>query len=297
MTHLTVLVTVVGIFASGISFADPGNHPLSMWQVEGKQNRVYLLGSIHLLREKDHPIPQAIYDAYRESEALYMELDMDDADPIADQMLANELGLIQGDGSLRDLLGPARYAEAEAHAELAQIPLQLLEKAEPWYAAIQVELIVLLRIGFNPLYGIESHLSEMARADNKEIVGLETIRQQLEFLDNLSADAQREMFMQTLADSSELAGLMDTLIDAWHKGDSGFLEESLLSDMQEHPELNNIIVVNRNLAWTEKIEELLTQDDDYLIVVGALHLVGKNGVPGLLQQRGYDVNQLQQSAN
>jgi len=276
--------------------ADPGSHPVSVWQVDSPTNQVFLLGSIHLLREQDYPISPAIYDAYSASEVLYMELDMDDADPIADQMLANELGLI-GDGrSLRDLLGESDYEEAVRLAEAEQIPLQLLEKAEPWYAAIQVELIMLLRIGFNPQFGIETHFAEMSANDGKEIFGLETVREQLGFLDNLSESAQREMLLQTLADSSELATTMDMLIDAWHSGDSRYLEENLLSDMQEFPELNKVIVDDRNLAWTEKMEELLTHDQDYFVVVGALHLVGENGLPRQLEQRGYDVKQLQQSS-
>jgi len=280
-----------------VSQADPGDHLLPLWQVDGAENRVYLLGSIHLLREKDYPLSPVIYDVYRDAEALYMELDMDDTNPVADQMLANELGLIQDNQSLRDILGAARFAEAESMAKKSQIPLQLLEKTEPWYAAMQVELIMLMRIGFNPAYGIESHLAQMAAADDKEIFGFETVRQQLEFLDNLSAESQQEMLMQTLAEISNLSELMDTLIAAWHIGDNGFLEENLLSDMQELPELNQTIVVDRNLNWVGKIEELLTHTDDYLIIVGALHLVGEEGVPGLLQRNGFTVTQMRQPAN
>lgn len=281
---------------SSTAQADPGGHALSMWQIDGKQNQVFLLGSIHLLREKDYPLSESIYAAYRDAEVLYMELDMDDTDPIADQMLANELGLIQGDGSLRDVLGISKYQEAERLAAAAQIPLELLSKAEPWYASIQVELIMLMRVGFNPQFGIESHLLELSREDNKEILGFETVRQQLEFLDNLSAHAQQEMFMQTLAEGNELGEMMDKLIDAWHRGDSAYLEENLLSDMQEYPELNRVIVVDRNIEWSSKIDALLSHDQDYLIVVGALHLVGEEGVPNLLRRKGHEVKQLHQAA-
>lgn len=293
------MLTFVGclcVSLSSVGNADPGEHAVSLWQVDGQENQVFLLGSIHLLREDDYPLSDAIYDAYREAEVLYMELDMDDTDPVADQMLANELGLIQGDGTLRDTLGAANYREAERLAAAAQIPLELLGKAEPWYASIQVELIMLMRIGFNPQHGIESHLLDLSRQDGKEILGFETVRQQLEFLDNLSADAQQEMFMQALAEGNDLGDMMDKLIDAWHRGDSEYLEDNLLSDMQEYPELNRVIVVDRNVAWSKKIETLLAHDQDYLVVVGALHLVGEEGVPKLLSNQGYEVTQLRQSA-
>ena len=285
------------LLLTSASFAHEGDHPVSLWQVDGKNNHVYLLGSIHLLRETDHPLPSAIYDAYDKADVLFMELDMDDADPVADQVLATELGLIHDDRKLSDLLGAEMYAQAELLANAIQIPLKLLEKSEPWYAAVNIEIMMLMRIGFNPLYGIEYHLTEMAREDNKEIFGFETTRQQLGFLDNLSAAAQQEMFMQSLAEGAEIADMMDALVDAWHNGDIEFLEESLLTDMQQYSELNKTIVVDRNHSWAERIETLLTHQVNYLIVVGTLHLVGVEGVPDLLAKQGYIVTQLRQRTN
>jgi len=250
-----------------------------------------------MLRESDHPIPSAIYDAYADAEVLVMELDMDDIDPVAEQALISELGLIQGAGALRDLMGANLYAEAESLANEIQIPLALLENSEPWFAAITVEVMMLMRAGFSPMHGIEMRLSEIAARDNKEILGLETTRQQLELLDNLSLTAQREMLMQALTDSADLAHVMDDLIDAWRYGDIEFLEKNLLADMEEYEELHQAIVVNRNIDWVGQIQALLDDDDDYLVVVGALHLVGDNGVPSLLANRGLDVRQLSQPAN
>ncbi len=284
------------LIAACPALAAENGHPVSMWQIEGATNNIYLLGSIHMLREQDHPIPSVIYAAYREAEALIMELDMDDIDPVAEQALATELGLIHDGRTLRDLMGPERYAEAESLAAELQIPLRLLDQSEPWYAAVNVEIMMLMRIGFNPMHGIEFHLSELAQRDHKEIFGLETTRQQLEILDNLSLESQRDMLIQTLSDSKGLAEVMDDMIDAWRYGDIEFLEKSLLADMQKFEELHEAIVGNRNRNWVEKIQELLSEEDDYLIVVGALHLVGEEGVPHLLSQRGFDVIQLHQPA-
>lgn len=272
-------------------------HPLSMWQINGDSNRIYLLGSIHLLREQDHPLPSGIYDAYDDADKLIMELDMDDMDPVEGQVLTNELGLIQDGRTLSDLLGPDLYMEAETLAAAAQIPIALLAKAEPWFAAMNVEIMLLMRMGFNPAFGIETHLMEMAQSDNKEILGFETMRQQLEFLDGLSEGAQQEMLIQALSEGIELERLMDTMINAWRTGDIQFMEDNLLADMEDYPELNRVIVVDRNINWTDQIEDFLDDDIDYLIVVGSLHLVGDEGVPELLESRGHEVIQLQQSAN
>lgn len=276
--------------------ADNG-HPLSMWQINGFENRVYLLGSIHLLREQDHPLPTAIYRAYDDAEKIIMELDMDDMDPVAGQVMTNELGLIQDGRTLSDLMGAELYGEATKLAAVAQVPLSLLDKSEPWYAAMTVEIMLLMRIGFNPAYGIETHLMELARSDGKEILGFETMRQQLGFLDGLSPEAQRDMLIQALSEGEDMPDMMDEMIAAWRQGDVTFMEESLLSEMQDYPELNRVIVVDRNIDWTNQIEALLDDQEDYLIVVGALHLIGDEGVPGLLESRGHQVTQLHQPAD
>ena len=99
------------LFASAVSIAD--GHPLPMWQIDGASNRIYLLGSVHLLREQDHPIPDAIYAAYDEADSLVMELDMDDIDPVATQTMINELGRSNGGERRIDVRGADLDAEAE----------------------------------------------------------------------------------------------------------------------------------------------------------------------------------------
>ena len=290
-------ISILAVLLPLLAGADSDGQALSLWQVEGENNTIYVLGSIHMLRAQDHPLPAAIYAAYDDAEKLIMELDMDDLNPVDSQALSNELGLIQDGRTLSDLMGEELYAEAEQLAVAAQIPLALLANAEPWFAAMNVEIMLLMRMGFNPSLGVESALLEKAQADGKEILGFETIRQQLEFLDGLSEEAQREMLIQALADGADMREMMDGMIEAWRTGDVAYLEENLLADMQDYPELNQTIVIDRNVNWTNEIEDMLDDDIDYLIVVGTLHLVGEDGVPQLLEARGHEVTQLRQSAD
>ena len=263
-----------------------------MWMAEGSNNRVYLLGSIHLLREQDHPLPQIIADAYEDAETLYMELDMDDLDPLATQATINRLGMLEEGISLRDVMGEELYAEAATAASELEIPLEMLERTEPWYAAITVEQLVLARIGFNTAYGVEMHLLRKASSDGKEILGFETLEQQLGYLDGLSLEAQRALLIQTLTESAAIGEIMDDLILAWRSGDIDYLEQTLLADLSGYPELYDTIVADRNRLWVDTIDDLLDDGEDYLVIVGALHLVGKDGVPRLLEQRGIRITQM-----
>ena len=272
--------------------ADNATHPVTLWMAEGVGNRVYLLGSVHLLREQDHPLPRVIDAVYDDAETLYMEIDMDDLDPLLMQATINDLGMLDEGTSLRDVMGEDLYAEAIAMAAELELPLDMLDRTEPWLAAITVEQLALARIGFNPLYGIEMHLLQKASRDNKEILGFESVEQQLAYLDGLSLDAQRELLMQTLTESAAIREIMDDLILAWRLGDIDYLEQTLLDDVSGYPELYETIVAGRNRLWVDTIEALLEQEEDYLVVVGALHLVGEDGVPQLLEQRGVRITQM-----
>lgn len=273
----------------------PGGHPLLLWQVPGEDNDVYLLGSVHLLRESDYPVPSAIDEAYEQADALVMELDLDDIDRAATQQLIEELAHAKGDDNLESLLGPAAFKAAGELAERTQISLDALQHSDPWYAAITVEQIVLQRHGFDPSFGIENHLAAKARDDGKDILGLESMRRQLEILDNLPLPAQRSLLLQALEKSEAMGHVMDELIRAWRYGDIGYLEATLLPEMQANPDVYDVLVVRRNEAWLPQIEKLLADSSDYLVIVGALHLVGPDGLPAMLRARGISPVQLRQS--
>lgn len=290
MTRIITLMLI--LLLPGVAGAD--GHPVSLWLAEGVHNRIYLLGSVHMLRKEDHPLSSVIDAAYEDAESLFMEIDMDDIDAAATQALVTKLGVIHDDKTLRDLMGSEMYAKAELAALALDIPLDMLNKTEPWLAAVTVEQLALNRIGFNPVYGVEMHLLAKAQKDGKEIQGFESIEEQLTFLDSLSLEAQRDLLLQTLAEGNDIEAVMSGLIDAWRTGDVKFLEENMLADMLQYPELYRAIVSDRNERWVEDINALLDDDDDYLIVVGTLHLIGDDGVPALLTRAGVNVSQMQQ---
>jgi hypothetical protein len=184
-----------------------------------------------------------------------------------------------------------------AAAAAIDIPLDMLDKTEPWYAAMMIEVMMLSRIGFDPTKGVEMYLLEKAIADGKPVEGFETLAEQIGFLDGLSLAAQREMLLTALVEGAELGELMEEMIRAWRHGDIDYLESSLLESFAGHRELNKVLVTDRNQRWARHINTLLTDNDDYLIIVGALHLVGHDGVPNLLAREGFNIQQLSEPAS
>jgi uncharacterized protein YbaP (TraB family) len=232
-----VYTALLGACATA-TWADEPGHPVTMWQVDGKTNSVYVLGSIHLLREQDHPLPGVIDLAYEDAEIIVMELDMDDMDPAYTQMAFNRAGVMTDGTTLRDLMGDEAYSRAEEAAAAVDIPLDMLAQSEPWLAAMTAEIMLLYRIGFNPMLGVEMTMTARAARDGKPIEGLETVDEQLAFLDGLPLDVQSEMLIQTLTEGAALDGSIEALISAWRHGDMATLESGLLAAIEEQSELN-----------------------------------------------------------
>ncbi|MDH3621439.1 MAG: TraB/GumN family protein [Gammaproteobacteria bacterium] len=294
-TQHIVASLVIGLLSSA-AFAGDDAHPVTLWRITGEANSVYLLGSIHLLREQDYPLPGVIDEAYGDADVVIMELDMDDMDPVYAQAAFNRAGVMTDGTTLQDLMGDDAYAEAAEFAAQLEIPLDMLAQSEPWLAALTVELLMLYRIGFNPELGVEMTVMQRATRDGKPIEGLETIDEQLAFLDGLPLDVQRKMLLQTLAEGAALHETIDDLIRAWHHGDTAALEEGLLESVGEQDTFTEVLIHDRNRRWAETIVGWLDDDQDYLVVVGALHLVGEQGVPALLDDRGFGIHQLSEPA-
>jgi len=286
----TVILLVFNPGPAGVA----GAGDLPLWRIAGPDNTVYLLGSIHLLREPDYPLADAIYDAYEDAEQLVMELDLDDLDPATLPALVAQLGTLPPGSDLAQVLGADHFALAEELAAEAEVDLRQYRVAKPWLVAITIEQLILQRIGFDPALGVEAHFLQLAASDGKTIAGLETVEQQLRILDGLSLPAQRSLLVDTLEIAPDIGDTMDELVTAWQQGDVDYLEANLLADMREYPEVYRAVVVERNRQWASDIATRLDGDRDYLVIVGTLHLVGADGVPELLAEKGFSVQQLSQ---
>ena len=127
----SIIASLVLVLVSGVALAGDEAHPVTLWRVSGDTNSVYLLGSIHLLREQDLPLPTVIDDAYGDADIIVMELDMDDMDPVYAQAAFNRAGVRTDGTTLRDLMGDESYARAEKIAAQLDIPLEMLAQPPP----------------------------------------------------------------------------------------------------------------------------------------------------------------------
>lgn len=284
---LVALLTACGGATQPVAAAER----LPMWRLETDSNTIWLLGSVHLLRSSDYPLAAPIEAAYSDAEVLLMELDMDDLDPFAIQTELAAKSRLPDDQELRDIIGAELYSRAKRAAAEVDIPLGTLDNTEPWYAALTITNLLLMRLGYVAEQGVEMHFVRRAKRDAKPILGLETIAAQLDIFDELPLARQREMFAKTIDDLPTAERTMATLLEAWKRGDVETLERELLEDFATLPKLYESLLVRRNRSWVKQIEAHMREPDDYLVVVGALHLVGDDSVVAMLRLRGHEVVQ------
>ena len=264
-----------------------------LWTLQGRQNTVYLLGSVHVLRPGDAALPRAALEAYADAEQLVMEIDLDDAavgDPLAIAQQMQSSAALPAGQSLQSVLG-SDYAEVARRASEAGLELAMFDRFQPWFVATLLLQLELAKRGFDPALGIEQQLAGRAVADRKPIVGLETPAQQFAVLSGLSLADQKRFLLMTLDESAQADAELEQLLAAWRKGDITALAALLSDEFERFPQLYRPLTEDRNRAWVGQLGDLLDDRDDYLVVVGALHLVGRNSVVDLLRQRGYTVTQ------
>lgn len=260
------------------------------WHVGGEAGgELWLLGSVHYLREDDHPLPDVVDRLYSRADALVMELDLDDLDPVESRSSFLGAGLLPDGVTLEDRLGPELLDAAEQQARLLGFELRLLERFEPWLVAVTLLDRGMAQRGYHAEVGVESHLLGRAEADDKPVLGLETIDAQARVFDGLSAMQQQALLEQTLEELASPDDAIEALIEAWRDGRLDELAEGLEAEFEAFPRLYDALVVERNRNWVARLEEYLGKADSHLVVVGALHLVGEDSVVELLRERGFSV--------
>lgn len=272
--------------AGSSAHADP-----ALWVVEGKNSKVYLFGSVHVLPEGGFAIQGELDKAWRDAEIVCREVDTTAIDEAETMALTIQYAIDPEGRGLFDLLGPDA-GRARALAATAGVDLAQLAPFEPWFAGLTVTLVALKQNGFDVEHGVEQIIDGAARKDGKASCGLETLEEQLGMLDGLPQDMQREMLMQSLSEAGEIKTIMGRLVDAWREGDMAALAGFLEDDFAEYPELAEGLVYARNERWVGQVNRMLEGDDDVLLVVGALHLAGPRGLPALLKDRGLRIRRL-----
>ena len=208
-------------------------------------------------------------------------------DPATLQRMMKQ-GLYPNDTKLAEKISDETYGLFQQEVTALGLPIAHFERFKPWLSALTIIALELKRLGFDPKHGIDQHFFNKAKQDGKECVFLESVDYQLGLFANMDDNQQESFLKQTLKDLKIVDTMAQQMIQAWQTGDIDQLGAILQMCFKDHPELYERFVIDRNRAWIGRIEDLMKQGEDVLVVVGAGHLVGKESLIELLRVKGYE---------
>lgn len=264
----------------------------SVWKVSKGNDALYIGGTVHLLKPSDFPLPSGYATAYEASNSLLFETDINAiASPAFGQKMMQKAMLTDGK-TLSDVLSEKTLSDLNAHLASRGMPAQNFQAFKPGFLSITLSILELNRLGINA-QGVDAYFAAKAKEDNKQISWFETPEEQLTFIEKLGQGIEDEIISHTLRDMVNIAGYIELLMNAWRSGDRDMLVAVGISDMKkDYPSVYQDLLVNRNNNWMPKIKKLFGNDKTEFILVGALHLVGTDGVLTQLEKNGFNVEKV-----
>lgn len=292
-----VLSLVVGIAQASAPVADaaPVDRKPLLWQLSHGGATVYLLGSFHLLREQDYPLPAEVGAAFDAAEHVVFEIapsELERADlPATVRRLARST-----DGlTLSQRLDAQRLAALEATLAARGLTLAQFDGFAPWLVNGQLVAGISRGAGYRHEFGVDKHLMRRAREAGKPVAGLETFEDQMRASASAPVAEQMATLQALLTAPDAVAGAFGALRAAWMAGDLETLDRLTRQGMKHSsPVSYRLINTERNARWLPKIVELLQRPvgEDTLVVVGSMHLLGDDGVVAMLASRGFVARQV-----
>ena len=291
LRHTILAVPVLIIAFACLAALDGAPARSFIWRVSSRQTAIYVVGSVHLLTDDVYPLSPAFENAYKDSDLLVEEVDLDDFTGTGSQFMLVQRGIMPSSQPLDRALSPSTMALLTAKAGDLGLPLEALKRFKPWMIALTIEAMQWQKAGFNADLGLDKHFYDLAKKDGKAVQGLETVEYQISRFDEMSMDLQDHLLAETLKDLETEQTNMSKLVDSWRNGDAAAIERIVLKDLKQEPVLYQRLLVERNKNWLPKLDALMARSGHTMVVVGAAHLVGPDGLLAMLKSKGYKVEQ------
>lgn len=272
--------------------ADPakpeGPYP-ALWEIADSRGAVegWLFGTIHALPDGAKWRSPQLDAVLAEADMLVVEVaNLENGEELS--TLFEEMAFDRPAGPLAQRIDPALRDEFETLLVKAKVRRGYFDPMESWAAALALAQVAQSSKSEN---GADRAL--LAVFDKREVVELEGARKQLAIFDTLPESEQRDLLNAVLEESRANEGEISTLATAWLEGDTEQLTQLTRRGILADPELAQALLRDRNADWAAQIENLLSARDKPLIAVGAGHLLGADGLPTMLEARGFAIRRVE----
>ncbi|QRR03204.1 TraB/GumN family protein [Dyadobacter sandarakinus] len=259
-----------------------------LWEVKapGTAERSYLFGTIHLICEKDFVLSDSLKFALSKSAKLALEVDIDDPGMMGKMMKTMYMA---GGQDLKSLVGEAGYAKlSRFFRDSVGLGIDMFAKAKPF---------VMMGPLFNAILPCEPRsyeltLANLAGEQKSEVIGLETIEEQMAVFDSIPYQEQATMLMSLIDSLPKARKEFATLVSLYKDAKINDLYQAALKSEFGMEGNEELVLFERNQKWIPRIRQMMTAAPT-LFAVGAAHLGGEKGIIALLRKEGYTVRAIQ----
>lgn len=294
-----------------------------LWEINSGENKVYLLGSIHMANYDIYPFDEKMLDAFAEADALGVEVNLLDAS-VDPNSLYSQYGMYTDGTTFKDHVSEETYLKTIQVGEIFGLTEDVINMFKPWVLfntfvglsntsnSTVDEAQLAAQLGIDMKFLIDAFYS------GKPIIELESYELQIKMLDSFSDELEEYLLSSTVDSVVDLMNGVETggnesinmILDYWHEGDvEGFMEDiapllvaSETPDMDEEDkeeavlmeEYFNKLFTERDKGMAEKIDEMLKAPGSttYFVVVGTGHYISDYSVLDILEEMGYYINQI-----
>jgi uncharacterized protein len=243
----------------------------------------YLYGTIHIICKSDFIMSEATKQKFGMSQQVYLELDMDDISMMSEM----QKNMMMNDGStLKTLMSDSDYRQvASFFKDTLKTNIGMMAKMKPFVLAS----FALPKMLSCPTQSYEESFMKMAGEQHKEILGLETVKDQFDAIDKMGMKEQADlMLVEMVKNWNENKTDFGTMISHYKSQDVDLMMEDMTKSKMSNKSFEKDLLETRNNNWIPKISKIASEKPTFF-AVGAGHLGGEKGVIALLRKQGFTV--------
>jgi uncharacterized protein YbaP (TraB family) len=291
-----IVFSLVLVLSAVLALSAVAAEPLYLWRVEGKDAVLHMTGSIHVGKPDFFPLPEPIEKAFAEADLLAVEVDV--TDPAVQQQVAMVImqkALLPGEETLQDHLNEVTWTNLQKFAEERGLPLAMYSKFRPSIVALILTMEEYKNVGYDPELGVDKHFIDQAKAAGKPVHALETAESQMNIFLEVTDTLDDLMIDEMLDQLDRVDEIFAAIIGLWQKGDAEGMDRYMAEQTGDDPEMVALyrrLLDDRNVAMAETLDAWLKGGQDVFVAVGAGHFGGDKGLVKLLEDKGWDVQQV-----
>jgi uncharacterized protein YbaP (TraB family) len=265
------------------------------WEAKGPNGeRLFLLGSVHIGDGRELALDPRIEEDWQRSQDLVVQLDTTSLSEFDALGATHRHGLLPEPTVLSQVVRADTYAQLVQYIRQRGYDMDRVDQMRPWFVAQVVTGLEYDAAGWNAQNGVDAVLLRRSQGQ-KPIVPLETLEEQMALFASMPDAVQETWLREILREEPALLLVTRAILDAWERGDDAALARLLFGNAETDPALAQFyasVFQTRNPVLTDRLLALAADGRPRFAVIHTGHLLGEQGIPALLAQRGFEVERV-----